>query len=273
MPAIDCTRSSSTASLNCDDADAKSSLRPLPLRFEGGRLVGTIPGVPWRVKLFCQNVLWRNPALYYPLGLLRQGASVFQTRYDLLVEGYPRSGNTYARRMLELTQGSNMHFASHKHVPPFILSGVSRRKPAILLLRKPEDAIASFHVLTGAHIPYLVRQWTLYYTIMQRHLDYVYLLQFEELVANFQGAVSRIEEKFKLGLSSAFDEASIRKLAMKSIETYYVPNDESSRIVNVPNERRSAWLKAVKSRVVAAPAFDAAVAVHSAIASRVTSQA
>jgi hypothetical protein len=154
---------------------------------------------------------------------------------------------------------------SHTHVPPFLLTAINYRKPAVLLLRRPEDAIASFCVLTGAKVPYLVRQWVLYYSIMQHRLDGVYLLPFEELTGGFQNAVRGIEEKFGLGLKTDFDETSIRKEAMAGIEAAYQGDLNAARIVNVPDQRRSTWLNVLKRKVMAAPGFDEAAAIYEAI--------
>jgi len=113
----------------------------------------------WDIKFLVQSVIWRDPYLFVINGFFRNKRGVFKTDFDLALEGYPRSGNTYTRRMLESSQRPGLRIRSHMHVPPFVLAAIRKGKPTALLVRNPVDTIVSWHLFTGAPIEFISKQY------------------------------------------------------------------------------------------------------------------
>lgn len=70
---------------------------------------------------------------------------------DLVVEGPPRSANSFTVRMLHRIFGSSSGFrvAHHSHSPDNIWAGAGYGIPVVVLARGPENAIASYCIWSG----------------------------------------------------------------------------------------------------------------------------
>lgn len=60
----------------------------------------------------------------------------------LVIDGYPRSGNSYARAAFEYAN-ADIPISTHRHSPRSIEAGIRRGIPVIVLIRQPRQAIVS----------------------------------------------------------------------------------------------------------------------------------
>jgi hypothetical protein len=96
-----------------------------------------------------RNHVFRSPALYLPLCAIK--GNRFRVRRDtrLLIEGFPRSANTFVEAALRLSQPDDLRLAHHSHAPASVIWACRRGIPAIVLIRDPVDAVASFLEMRG----------------------------------------------------------------------------------------------------------------------------
>jgi len=223
------------------------------------RLSGLEHWVPWRIKLLVQSIVWRSPLLYFFYGGLRSNRGVYDRDFDLAVEGFPRSGNTYARKMFEHTNRDKIRIRSHGHRPPFVLAALQLAKPVALLVRKPLDAAVSWHIYTGLPLEYILNQYILYHRILLPFRKNLLIIQFGDLVEKpFAHQLERIEERFKLGLRTKIDEEQLRTLVVAEIHQTCTSDVGTIDVfrVNVPNNVRATVketivTKALTSRTLA----------------------
>lgn len=64
-------------------------------------------------------------------------------RTELVIEGFPRSANTYALAAFTCANGPRTVVASHLHAAASVAAGVRRELPVIVVLRDPLDACVS----------------------------------------------------------------------------------------------------------------------------------
>ncbi len=67
---------------------------------------------------------------------------------DITIEGYPRSGNSFARAAFSSVAGEECRIATHVHSYAQILRSVQLGIPTLVLVRPPKDACLSFVALT-----------------------------------------------------------------------------------------------------------------------------
>lgn len=87
----------------------------------------------------------RYPSLYMPLIALRPSRRdrVVSADTDVVVEGYPRSGNTFVVAALRVANGPDLDVAHHFHVSGHVKRAVQMRVPTLLVVRYPVDAATS----------------------------------------------------------------------------------------------------------------------------------
>lgn len=161
--------------------------------------------------------------------------------YDLAIEGFPRSGNTYLVEMLRSTQHDRLRIRSHGHVPAFVLSSVRNGKPVGLLIRRPMDAVISWRIFSGLPIVYLLRQYILYYSTVMPHKAKLCVIEFERLQQSAVQIIEELEWQSKLGLTWEFTEEKCRQHCRELITQMHAlsSGDLDYRKVNWPNSQRS----------------------------------
>ncbi len=89
-----------------------------------------------------------HPTLFYRIYGQKSTNLPLVVRRDteLVIEGYPRSANTFAVLAFQHAQPRDVKLAHHLHVPAQVIRATQWRIPTLLLTRNPKDAVASLLV-------------------------------------------------------------------------------------------------------------------------------
>jgi hypothetical protein len=121
---------------------------------------------------------------------------------ELVMDGFPRSGNSYARAALFHANGIDIKVSTHGHSHRFVHQGVKFGIPVIVLVRDPDAAISSllrFEPTADARM--LADAYTRYYSHVLRLVDSVVVAPFEEVIADFGAVLERCNAKFGCDLA------------------------------------------------------------------------
>jgi hypothetical protein len=170
-----------------------------------------------------------------------------------LIEGFPRSANTYVREALKLANPSKQ-FASHLHGLGAVKLATKAAVPAVLLIRKPADSIASLIVRENLPSKAAVRWYIQYHSGAIRLLDAgIIVVPFEVATGAMSRVVGAVNESFGLGLlaPAGSDESLIRERVRHSeaADAGYV----SEFRVALPSERRKDALLSARRELQAIP--------------------
>lgn len=140
------------------------------------------------------------PGLFFPLhrllGEVDTGPAVTPDT-DLVIEGFPRSGNTFAVHAFRLAQPGPVKTADHIHVPAQMMRAARNRVPACILARNPEDAarsmIVKFPFLSPRHI---LRGYAGFYERCLPYRARFVAATFDQVVTDFGGVIDRINRRF-----------------------------------------------------------------------------
>jgi hypothetical protein len=152
-----------------------------------------------RIKFSIGARLGRYPRLYLPLVALRQPGRQLIVREDtdLVIEGFPRSANSFVLCAFEMAQVHPVKVAHHVHAAANVLWAARRSKPILLLIRDPVDAAVSLVV----RLPYLsVRDALDAYVRMYRPLleyrDSLIIADFAEVTTDLGQVIRRVNRRF-----------------------------------------------------------------------------
>ena len=115
---------------------------------------------------------------------------------DVVIDGYWRSGNTYARTAF---MEANPHavVSSFVHHPYAVREAVRQGKPMILLVREPEQAVRSnVQYFAGRPVEVALQEYIHYYAQAVPFLDRVLVAPFEEVIGDFGAVIARCNERF-----------------------------------------------------------------------------
>lgn len=116
---------------------------------------------------------------------------------EIIIEGYPRSANTFAVAAFEYSQRRKACIARHTHAPAQIFQGVKHSIPVILLIRNPKDAVVSLVIrdqtmtLRKALISYL---W--YHQAILAYVDKCVVAEFSKVVTNYSQILEQVNKKY-----------------------------------------------------------------------------
>jgi hypothetical protein len=171
-----------------------------------------------RTRLRTRSLVGQYPALYLPLARWKRRRQVRHARKrgiqpekmgpvfrdtDAVIEGFPRSANTFAATAFELVQTRPVRVARHLHVPSQIIAGARFGIPTIVLIRDPDEAVLSLSLWTP-HVTLEegLRDYTRFYRRILPYRDRFVVATFEEVSTDFGEVIRRLNERF----GSSFQE-------------------------------------------------------------------
>ncbi len=186
----------------------------------------------FKVEKWLQIHAGRHPAVYFNLYRLLVAAHL-RTHNDraravtpdtqLVIEGFPRSGNSFARRAFVMAQNENFdksRIAHHLHVPAQVVQAARWQIPTLVLIRRPRDAVLSFALWDPISVDHALRYYRSFYETVEKYRDAYVLGLFEEITEDFGQVIKRINDKFGTTFSLfRHDEENVSKV-FADMETY-----------------------------------------------------
>jgi hypothetical protein len=162
--------------------------------------------------------LWNRPLLYQVVQKLRFRGNVFSSNYDILFDGFPRSGNTFGALMLAVSQQNRLRVITHRHTPPPLIHAIQLNKPACLTLRRPLDAIVSWIIYTNRSSQSVIQYYLDFYQILLAHRSQFLILPFNVITGDFPLVIQLVNMRFGLDLDSQFDLEACKSEVLERID-------------------------------------------------------
>jgi hypothetical protein len=163
---------------------------------------------------------------------------------DLVVEGFPRSGNTFMVTALENAAHHRIRIASHVHHVAQVKLACQRALPTALVVREPLDTLASY-LTYGQHgrPARCIEEYISYHRELLPYLDQLVVCHFDENVSDLSAVIERINERFDLALPPFDGSPENRKRVIDEIATFHRlthPRLQSDFVAPRPTEARRA---------------------------------
>lgn len=179
----------------------------------------------WRFGL--RTLLAGHPRLYLPLARWKyrssDGAQAVGRDTDVVIEGFPRSANTFAVVAFRLAQDRPFRIAHHLHAPAQVLQGVRYGIPVLVLIRDPVDAVRSFILRKPEIGPrQAFRTYIDFYRRCTSVLDHVCIAPFEQVTRDFGEVIGWANAKFRTAFTP-FDHSR------QAVERVYAVIEDMNR--------------------------------------------
>ncbi len=156
-------------------------------------------------------LLEQYPKLYLSLLKLKRTnhwsrSWVVTKQHDLVVEGFPRSANSFAFHALSSANDGKLSIATHTHSPAQIQQAVKWSIPTMVLLREPKDAVigllafnreldncydSKLDKVTKKEVLSALNRWVYFYNRIQEVRDKVFIARFDKVIDDFEGLSKR----------------------------------------------------------------------------------
>ncbi len=150
-----------------------------------------------------RRLLWPRPNAHAAWLALR-GHPIRLRQADIVVEGFGRSGNTFAVNALK---GQGLRVFSHSHAPATIQKAVKAGKPICFLIRQPEDAIVSTALYWNCSLQRYLEHYIRYHELIGEYLSYLAVFRFENFTNDFNVVIDGLKARYDLNLMRVDHEA------------------------------------------------------------------
>lgn len=165
---------------------------------------------------------------------------------ELVIEGFPRSANTFAYIAFQKAQGrEDITIAHHLHLAAQIKRGVYLNIPVLILIRKPEDAVRSLCVRhPEASQRRALQNWIKFYQVAEKYRNYIVLGEFEQVTKNFGEIIKCLNKKYSRSYSIFESSEENISSVFVSIERFNDQHGENNELqVNRPSIYRQTIYK------------------------------
>jgi hypothetical protein len=177
-------------------------------------VAGTVTPVPvgqdlLRLRLHVRRPVSRLPYAWDATMYARAGkrSTLARPATALVIEGFPRSGNTFSVAAFQIANGRQPHLGRHLHGAPHLLRAKRLGIPAIALVRAPEDAVPSYLIRReGLHAEDALTEYIDFYRTAWPARDAYVVGLFDDVTRNFGSVIDRVNRRF--GTTFARYEAS-----------------------------------------------------------------
>jgi hypothetical protein len=134
---------------------------------------------------------------------------------EIVIDGYPRSGNTFAVVAFRQAQGREIEIANHLHAAAQIKRAARLDVPAMVLIREPSEAILSLVVRDPqASIRWALRSYIRFYSSVIPYLEKTVVAPFATVTSDFASIIRTVNTRY----GTAFKEFVPTADALKSVQ-------------------------------------------------------
>lgn len=167
-----------------------------------------------------RNQISAMPSVYLPLFGVRNRDFVVERGTDVVVEAFPRSGNSFLEAMIRLS-APHLRIAHHSHAAAQVIYAVRQQIPSFVIARDPDSAVSSLVVKDSNTFDFDVafsEYVNFYSSLYPRYASEVRFVSFDTL-----------KENPHMVVSSILGSMGIRECNLPSVDDVYEFVDELTR--------------------------------------------
>lgn len=180
---------------------------------------------------------------------------VCQPKSKLVIEGYPRSANTFSVDMINvICEAAGRKVPSighHTHSALNLRLGALQNIPLVVLIRDPAAAILSFKIFSGRPVTFCLNRYVRFYSRVLKLNKPFILGEFEETVNDFNAVLTRLNAVLDdpLPLSDDLARDTLRAQNQERVRAAKHHGDKATERVGAPTEEREALKQGYRAEV------------------------
>jgi hypothetical protein len=194
-----------------------------------------------------------HPSVAIPVARMRGHGEVVARDTEIVIEGFPRTGTSFAVAAFRRSQRRPVKVAHHVHAPAQVMAAVRLRIPALVLIRAPEDSILSV-VLRNPRIDVgrAMTGYQRFYRPLLRMRNRFVGATFEDVISHFGEVIGRVNDHYGTDFVPFHHTEESAASVLAEIEEDYLtrvaPGERFERIVPRPSDRRRELKEELRDR-------------------------
>jgi len=137
------------------------------------------------------------PSLYLSVARRKYGEAVLAEDTGLLIDGFTRSGVTFAVVAFNVAQRTPVPLAHTLHAPAHVIAAVRRNVPSLVTVREPESAVLSAVIREpDVTIEQGLRAWIRFYSAIRPYREGFVVAPFDRVVEDYGSVIGEVNERF-----------------------------------------------------------------------------
>ena len=160
---------------------------------------------------------------------------------ELVIEGFPRSANTFAVVTFKQAQSRPVKMAHHLHVEAQLVQAAKENKPAVALLRNPEDSFRSLMIRhPETPVYWAIQRYIHFYSAIKKLGSKCLVVTYEEVISDMGGVVEKINKRFGTDFDVPIHDDGMVKNVFLEVESINKRIDQGKEShVARPSDERS----------------------------------
>jgi hypothetical protein len=143
------------------------------------------------------SLMTRVPTVYLAVARRRYGDRVINQHTDVMIEGFPRSANTFTVTAFRSAQTRSVVVAHHLHSAAHVRAAARQGVPVLFLVRRPQDAVTSVLVRKPALDAHAVMSaWVDLHQQVQPVVGRLVVASFEQVTSDLGRVIDRVNERY-----------------------------------------------------------------------------
>ena len=160
---------------------------------------------------------------------------------ELVLEGYPRSANTFSVVAFEQAQSRPVKLAHHLHVEAQLIQAARENKPAVALLRNPEDCFRSLLVRhPETPVSWAINRYIQFYTAISKLGDKCLIITYEEVINDMGAVIEKINKHFGTNYDVPVHDQTMVQQVFSKVESInqQIDQGKESHVARPSKERK-----------------------------------
>lgn len=203
----------------------------------------------------CRRAWWLYPAFIKYRTPHNQHLLVSEEK-DLVIEGFPRSANSFVFTAFRVSQDKKLQIAHHLHHEAQLFLAAKFKIPTVVLIREPFEACISTAIFNNERsIMKALNAWIRFYKSVEQLHDKIVICDFKDVTFNINTLFNKINKKYKTKFKKV-KMTSLRKKVFEKIKKYNIKNKFNKRQefqIAIPNLKRNSMKKALTKKMLLNP--------------------
>jgi hypothetical protein len=192
-----------------------------------------------------------HPALAMPAARLRgHGVLVSSPGVEVLIEGYPRSANSFTVAAFARAQGwpgsGGGRIAHHTHAPAHVMEAIRRKIPAMVLIRDPAEGVLEFVLVKpDLTVRQALRGYLRFYEPLVPVATGFLTARFEDVTTDLGSVIERLNARFGTSFVPFVHSEEEERTVFEEMDGYWRgrlgSGPDLERFVGRPSQVREAW--------------------------------
>lgn len=198
------------------------------------------------VLVLLKSLLQSFPRFYITLQKVRYKGNRYSRKIvsknsEIVIEGYPRSANSFSVKAFKFDNGDEYSIATHLHAYPQVIVGVQHNIPTIVLIRNPFDCVVSYMALLvqtfgletiqkSYDIKWLLKDYITFYKKLKPYKDNVVVGVFDEVLKDFGKVIIEVNIKFNTDFKVFEHTQDHVKKVFSTSKTHLSPSEKRDDI-------------------------------------------